>query len=91
MLVTPGAPLTPNGEDTGVYKTVERDTFKCGHCQAIVIVKPKAPASDCGGYCQRCDSLICPRCSIPGATCTPWEKVIEEIEARERALRSYEV
>ncbi len=90
VLVTPAEPLQ-DGEDTGAYKTVEWDTFKCGHCQAIVRVEPNKPPSDMGGYCKKCDSLICQRCNFPGWTCTPWEKVMEAFEARERALRSYEI
>ncbi len=91
VLITPGAPLTKDGEDTGAYKTVEWDTFKCNHCQSIVRVDPKGSPSDMGGYCPKCDSLICKRCCFPGHTCTPWEKIMEEFEAKERALRSYEL
>ena len=66
---------------------VERDTFTCGHCQRIVIVRPKADPVSLGGLCKQCMAMICPRCL--GRGCTPWEKQMERMEARAEALRSY--
>lgn len=70
---------------TGPDGKVEHDTFTCAHCQRVVLVKVKAPASDCGGWCGRCAKCICPSCAAkPG--CTPFEKKLERIEARARLL-----
>lgn len=59
----------------------EADTFTCSHCQRVVFIKPRAPASESGGWCGRCDALICGRCADKGV-CTPWEKQLERIEAK---------
>lgn len=64
----------------------EHDTMTCSHCQRIVIVKPRCPPSDAGGWCGVCAKLICKFCA--GKGCTPWEKKMEQIERRERFLRS---
>ena len=69
-------------------KTVERDTVTCGHCQRIVHVAPRCDPADIGGLCKICMSLICPRC-VKRDGCTPWEKQMEQMEARQDALRSY--
>lgn len=67
--------------ETGQVK--EADTFTCHHCQRIVIVKPGCDPVELGGHCKLCDELICPRCYGLGK-CTPWEKQMELMEARER-------
>jgi hypothetical protein len=65
----------------------EADTFTCAHCQRVVMVKPKATASECGGWCGRCAKPICPSCAAkPG--CAPFEKQLERIESRARLLKS---
>lgn len=64
----------------------ECDTFTCAHCQRIVKVPPRAAASDCGGWCGRCAKPVCGPCADKG--CTPWEKQMERMEARDRLLRS---
>lgn len=66
----------------------ECDTFTCSHCNTVVFVKPKAPASDCGGFCRMCMKLVCPRCA--DGSCTPFEKKLEQQEARARLIASLE-
>lgn len=66
---------------------IEHDTFTCGHCNKIVIVPHKAKASDCGGFCLCCMTTICSNCEKQGS-CTPFEKKLEKMEARDRMLRS---
>lgn len=67
---------------------VECDTFRCGHCQKIVLVKPKSDPAAAGGLCKICMRLTCPRCTDKGH-CKTWEDKMFEEEAREIALRSY--
>lgn len=67
--------------------TKEADTFTCRHCQHIVTVRPLMDAAEMGGLCKVCMSLICKVCVGQG-TCTPWERQMEEMEARERFRRS---
>lgn len=78
----------PQGYLVGVGEGVEEfDTFTCNHCNRIVTVPHKGNPSDLGGHCRLCDALVCNRCV--GKGCTPWEKQMEKMEAREAALRSY--
>lgn len=65
----------------------EQDSFTCGHCQQVILVKPKQKGEDVGGLCKICMSLICPVCAGK-LTCDPWEKQMERIESRSRFLRS---
>lgn len=66
----------------------EADTFSCGHCCRVVIVKPKCDPCDLGGMCRLCGKMICPTCVDLGK-CDPLEKKLERAEAKDRALRSY--
>lgn len=68
----------------------EADTFTCQHCNHIVIVRPKCDPADLGGMCRLCMKMICPKCVDVG-TCDPIEKKLERWEARDRALRSYQI
>lgn len=70
--------------------TRDYNTFTCGHCNLIVIVRSKQDPANLGGLCKACMALICPRCVAKG-TCTPFEKQLEAWEAKEIALRSYGV
>ena len=70
--------------DLGV---VERDTFTCSHCNSVVYVKPKSNPDDFGSMCRICMKMVCQRCANLG--CTPFEKKLEQAEARDRARRSY--
>jgi hypothetical protein len=67
--------------------TKEWDTFTCCHCQRIVPIRPRAPASECGGFCRLCFKEICGTCADKGS-CDPFEKQLERIEARGRMLQS---
>lgn len=69
--------------------TVGCDTFTCCHCNKVVFVKPRAAASDMGGWCANCAGAVCPHCA--GKNCTPFEKRLEAYEqkhARQRQLDS---
>lgn len=70
---------SPNAPD------YERDTFTCVHCNVIVPVEP-APAPMVGGFCRMCMANICDACCDQG--CTPFEKKLKAIEARDKSLRS---
>lgn len=79
----------------------ELDTVQCCHCQAHIWVKPgsattvyllpdltqpsgwrEAP----GAGCRLCMKPVCLSCEARG-TCTPFERRIEQQEARERLVR----
>lgn len=65
----------------------ECDTFTCSHCNKIVFVPPKADPSTLGGFCRLCMKNICGPCHQEGS-CKPFEKKLEEIEARDRMRRA---
>ena len=66
----------------------ESATTSCGHCQKIIHVPPRAHPNFLS-MCRVCMRVICEECSAKG--CEPWEKKIEQMEERERTLRSYGV
>lgn len=68
---------------------LECDTVRCAHCQRIVPIKPGASASDAGGFCMRCAAAICGPCADHGK-CVPFERKLEQMERRDRLLRSIE-
>jgi hypothetical protein len=72
---------------TSEFGCDEANTFTCGHCNTIKIVKPKERPEDLGGHCALCWSLVCPSCS--GGGCDPFEKKLERAESRAQTLRSY--
>lgn len=72
--------------ETGVR---EADTFTCAHCNHVIHVKPKMRPEDMGGFCRMCMKPVCQEC-VDGA-CVPFEKRLEQEEARYHALRSYGV
>jgi hypothetical protein len=65
----------------------EADTFSCSHCQRIVFVRARQDPSELGGFCRACMRHICGPCADVGS-CTPFEKMLERVEARDRFLRS---
>lgn len=69
-IVSPDASVSQGGE-----------TLMCVHCQMHWIVKPGSGKSR--GFCMRCDGPTCGKlmCEI---RCVPFEKMIEEREARAR-------
>ena len=65
----------------------ECDTFTCYHCNSVVHVKPKSNPDEFGSMCRVCMKMVCQHCAKLG--CTPFEKRLEQMEKRDRALRSY--
>lgn len=65
-------------------KTEEFETATCAHCNCVYRLSRK---TDIGGFCRCCMDLICGPCADKG-TCTPFEKQVEEMEARDRFMRS---
>ncbi len=62
-------------------------TFTCIHCNRVVQVAHGASPDKCGGFCFRCDAPTCLPCAKQG-TCTPFEKKIDQMEAKARSLES---
>ena len=65
----------------------EFDTITCFHCNRMKHVKPYCDPADLGGLCKVCMKLVCAKCV--GKRCVPFEKRLEKVEARARALMSY--
>lgn len=59
----------------------ETKTFTCGHCNRVVLVKPKCDPCDLGGMCRLCASMICPNC-VDRGICVPIEKKLENEERK---------
>ena len=57
---------------------IERDTMTCAHCQKVTHLIPFKPLAAQGGYCPKCDKLVCSGCA--GKPCYPAEKMIEDWE-----------
>ncbi len=64
--------------------TLEMDTFSCVHCNRVVHTKAGTQADEY--FCRRCMARICSPCA--DHPCIPFMKKIEEMEARDRMLRS---
>lgn len=64
----------------------EIDTFTCCHCNEVVFVRERCDPIELGGFCTLCMKHTCPKCSTQ--SCTPFEKRLEEMERRDRLLRS---
>jgi hypothetical protein len=92
--------LRPHGYGVWVGEagTVERDTCSCGHCTAVIFVKPGTAATTYlvygddprlpprevpGAFCRVCMRPVCLRCHAAGR-CVPFERMIEQQEARGR-------
>lgn len=60
----------------------EAETLMCCHCQSHWVVHPGSGIRR--GYCYNCQAVTCgkPKCD----PCAPWEKQMEEMEARQRLL-----
>jgi hypothetical protein len=67
--------------------TIEFDTVTCAHCNCFFRVKPREDPTNAGGFCRQCMDYLCGPCADKG-TCTPFEKQVEEMEARDRFMRS---
>lgn len=70
-------------------RTHTRPTMTCAHCNRVTIIEVKARPDDCGGFCMCCMKPICKDCA--GKPCTPFEKRLEEYEARMRLRRQMEI
>jgi hypothetical protein len=68
-------------------KDIEEDSFTCAHGNEIVFVKPFQDPSELGGFCRLCMKHICAKCAAKGE-CTPFEKVLEAMESKDRLTRS---
>lgn len=70
--------------------TRELDTCTCKHCNRVFVVRSSAPAipAEVGGWCGLCARMICGRCA--GKPCVPFERQLEQMEARGRLLRQVE-
>lgn len=84
----------------GEGPSAEADTITCGHCNAVVFVKPGTgstiyllygmdpthpPHEEPGAFCRVCMTPVCLRCHAVG-TCIPFERQLEAMEARGRLL-----
>lgn len=67
-------------------RVLTRPTLSCCHCNRVVIIEQGARAEDCGGFCRCCMKPTCSTCADKG--CTPFERRLEQYEARYRMLRS---
>lgn len=67
----------------------EADTSTCGHCQQVTYVRPPVDGKVVVrlGRCGCCHRPVCEECSAK-ASCTPWEKRLEEIERRGAMLKA---
>lgn len=85
--------------DPDVASPQEWDTITCCHCQHVIRVKPGTASTvyllwkpaesrwveEMGAMCGRCNKPVCLACHDDGR-CRPWERQMEQIEARARAL-----
>jgi hypothetical protein len=51
-----------------------------------VDVTLRCPPDQLGGRCFQCDAMLCRVCAASGE-CTPFERKLERLEARDRFLR----
>jgi hypothetical protein len=79
---------------------VEHDTAQCGHCQRILFTKPGSASTvylfpqrdgrvleELGARCAKCDTPVCLTCHAKGV-CVPFERWLEQVEARAATRRS---
>lgn len=68
---------------------VEFDTQTCAHCNHVYVVRSSDPTQvvDIGGGCRVCQHAICGQCADRGG-CTPFERKLDEYEARQRLFRA---
>lgn len=83
------------------HPLVERDTCLCSHCGRVIFVKPHTASTvylivnpqtlqwqeEPGAFCRVCMTPVCLACHDRGG-CTPWERQMEQSEARDRLRRS---
>ena len=66
--------------------TQEMDTFTCCHCNGIQFIRPGSGTQR--GYCYNCNHPTCGRERC--LNCVPFERMIEEMEARGRLRQAIE-
>ena len=71
-------------DDWGVIKEI--DTFTCSHCNGIQFIRPGS--GTLRGYCYNCNHPTCGRERC--LNCVPFERMIEEMEARGRLRQAIE-
>ena len=70
---------------TGLWGEVEEyDTFTCPHCNGVCVIRPGSGTQR--GYCFRCNLPTCGREHC--ISCIPFERKMEEMEARYRLRRA---
>lgn len=80
--------------DGGDGRRLQADTFTCAHCNTVVFMPTAQDAREMRrdtvqpfGHCLSCQKPVCGRCADRG-TCTPFERILERWEARDRFLRA---
>lgn len=73
--------------DPDVKTPEERKSYVCCHCNAIIFWKT-APLADNGGYCMKCDDLICGKEGCM-ARCWPFEKELLYREGQRQLWQSF--
>lgn len=71
--------------DADTDKRIEWETHTCRHCQKVIDVPHGSSADDIGGFCERCQSVVCPKCAAAGV-CRPFAERIEA-NLRQQARR----
>ncbi|MBA3421647.1 MAG: hypothetical protein H0U12_07110 [Thermoleophilaceae bacterium] len=73
--------------DPALAKPQESDTITCGHCQKVVHLHDRTGKARSGVlvHCHQCGSQTCVPCAET-ARCEPFEKKLDQIEARGRLL-----
>lgn len=79
--------LTIYDVDDNKIEAKNIDCAVCNHCQKVMFIKPMCDPADLGGLCWGCNKLICPDCTNK-QVCTPWEKQMDIMEARDRLYRA---
>ena len=70
-----------------VRMVTDGETVSCVHCEFTWIVQPGS--GNARGFCLRCNA---PTCNKPDCRqrCAPWEKQMEEMEAKQTFWRQLE-
>ena len=67
-------------------RTTSLATTTCAHCNHVTVIPYRAKPEQCGGFCRLCMKTTCLLCADKG--CTPFERRLDQQEARARSLRS---
>ena len=69
-------------------KRIEWETHTCRHCQQVIDIPHGSSADDIGGFCERCNSVVCRQCAAK-QVCSPFSDRIEQAlrrQARRQAM-----